>query len=171
MPHIASRSIENAGAARPILEAVKAKIGMVPNVIGTIANSPAALKGYLNLSEALNGGTLNHGQRESVALAIAQTNGCGYCLSAHSLMAKGAGLAQDEIAAARRGDANPLVRFARLVTSTRGRLTPAQIKEARAAGLTDEQIIEVIAHVALNTFTNYVNHIADTEIDFPVVTA
>jgi uncharacterized peroxidase-related enzyme len=171
MPRIAALSIDNAGAARPILEAVKGKLGMVPNIIGTIANSPAALKGYLSLSEALNGGTLNAGQRESVALAIAQTNACGYCLSAHTLMAKGAGLGQDEIAAARRGDANALVRFARLVTSTRGELTPDEIKEARVAGLSDEQIIEVIAHVALNTLTNYVNHIAGTEIDFPVVTA
>lgn len=171
MPRIASLSAADAGAARPILEAVRAKLGMVPNIIGTIANSPAALKGYLGLSEALGGGTLSAGQRESVALAIAQTNGCGYCLSAHTLMAKGAGLGHDEIAAARRGEAGPLVRFARLVTTTRGELTPEQIKEARAAGLTDEQIIEVIAHVALNTLTNYVNHIAGTEIDFPVVTA
>ena len=169
MPRIPSLTDNQAADARPILDAVRAKLGMVPNVVRTLANSPAALRGYLSLSEALAGGSLSAAERETVALAVGQANACGYCLSAHTLMAKGAGLSADAILAARQGEGSLLAAFARKVTTTRGTLSTQEIDDVRALGLSDAQIIEVIAHVALNTLTNYVNHIAATEIDFPVV--
>jgi len=155
--------------ARPLVDGVRSKLGMVPNIVRTLANSPAALKGYLGLSEALAGGALSGAQRESIALAVGQANSCSYCLSAHTLMAKGAGLTPDAILAARQGEGSALAQFARKVTLARGDLSSSDIEDARTLGVTDAQMIEVIAHVALNTITNYVNHIAATEIDFPVV--
>lgn len=155
--------------ARPLVYAVRAKLGMVPNIVRTLANSPAALKGYLSLSDALGGGALNGAQRETIALAVGQANACGYCLSAHTLMAKGVGLTPEAILAARQGDGTVLAQFARKVTLARGNLSATDIQDARTLGLTDDQMIEIIAHVALNTLTNYVNHIAETDIDFPIV--
>lgn len=169
MTRIHSLSDDQSAAARPLLDAVRAKLGMVPNIVRTLAHSPAALRGYLSLSDSLSGGALSAAERETVALAVGQANACGYCLSAHTLMAKGAGLSPDAIVAARQGEGTPLARFARKVTTTRGALSDQDVAEARAMGLSDGQLIEVIAHVALNTLTNYVNHIAATEIDFPVV--
>ena len=169
MPRIHALTDSQAADARPIIDAVRTKLGMVPNIIRTLAHSPAALRGYLALSEALAAGRLNAAERESVALAVGQANACGYCLSAHTLMAKGAGLSPDEVMAARQGEGSALAAFARKVTTTRAALSTQEIADARAMGLSDEQIVEVLAHVALNTLTNYVNHIAATEIDFPVV--
>ena len=169
MPRIASLTDNQAAGARPILDAVRAKLGMVPNVVRTLANSPAALRGYLSLSEALSGGSFTAAERETVALAVGQANACGYCLSAHTLMAQGAGLSPDAVLAARQGEGSPLAAFARKVTTSRATLSNQEMNDARAMGLSDAQMVEVIAHVALNTLTNYVNHIAATEIDFPVV--
>lgn len=169
MPRIPALSDAQAADARPVLDAVRAKLGMVPNIIRTLAHSPAALQGYLGLNEALAGGRLSAAERETVALAVGQANACGYCLSAHTLMAKGAGLTPADVIAARQGEGSPLATFARRVTLSRGALDAHDVEDARAMGLSDAQIIEVIAHVALNTLTNYVNHIAATEIDFPVV--
>jgi uncharacterized peroxidase-related enzyme len=169
MPRIASLTDHQAADARPLLDAVRTKLGMVPNVVRTLANSPAALRGYLSLAEALAGGRFTAAERETVALAVGQANACGYCLSAHTLMAKGAGLSPAEVLAARQGEGSPLATFARKVTTTRGMLSDQDVSDARAMGLSDAQIVEAIAHVALNTLTNYVNHIAATEIDFPVV--
>lgn len=170
MSRIPSLTDDQASAeAAPLLKAVQAKLGMVPNMIRTIANSPAALRGYLSLSEALGSGSFNGAERETIALAVAQANACGYCLSAHTMIGKGAGLTPDAIIAARQGEGSPLAQFARAVTVSRGDLKPADLEAARAAGLGDGQIIEVIAHIALNTLTNYVNRIAQTDIDFPVV--
>lgn len=169
MPRIPALTDTQAADARPLLDAVRAKLGMVPNIIRTLAHSPAALQGYLGLNEALAGGRLSAAERETVALAVGQANVCGYCLSAHSLMAKGAGLSPEAVIAARQGEGTPLAAFARKVTLARGALSTQDVDDARLMGLSDAQIIEVIAHVALNTLTNYVNHIAGTEIDFPVV--
>ncbi len=156
------------------LEAVKAKIGMIPTLFTTFANAPAVLKGYLAFSEALTQGRLTPPQRESLALAVGQANGCQYCLSAHTLMGKGAGLNSTAIRDARSGHSedpmiDALVKLAVSIVLQRGKLEDSQLAEARNAGLDDGLIIEVIAHVALNTLTNYTNNIADTDIDFPVV--
>jgi uncharacterized peroxidase-related enzyme len=153
---------------------VKAKIGMVPNLYATFAQSPAVLDAYLAFSTALTKGQLTGAQREVLALAIGQTNQCQYCLSAHSLLAKGAGLNPEAIKSARNGSSpdplnDALARFAVKVVQQRGVLSDEEFNAARAEGLSDALIIEVIAHVALNTLTNYTNHIAATDIDFPLV--
>lgn len=156
------------------LDGIKAKLGVVPNLFATFANSPAVLNGYLAFSEALNGGELNARQREIIALAIGQTNSCQYCLSAHTLIGKGAGLNAEAIRNARSGHAedsltDALAKLAVSIVENRGQLHDADLHSARQAGVTDSLIIEVIGLVALNTLTNYTNHIAQTEIDFPVV--
>lgn len=170
MPRIAALAdAQLPEASRPMVDAVKSKLGMAPNIIRTLAHAPAALHAYLAMSQALAGGALSGAEREEVALAVAQANGCGYCLSAHSLMAKGAGVTADEQLAARQGEGSALAALARKVTLTRAQLNDQDVASARAAGLSDAQIVEVLAQVAFNTLTNYVNHVAATDIDFPVV--
>jgi uncharacterized peroxidase-related enzyme len=162
------------GKAKDLLGAVKAKLGGTPNLITTMAQAPAVLEGYMGLSGALAGGSLPTGLREQVALAIAGVNSCGYCASAHTAIGKGAGVPATELAAALDGEpsdprAAGAVRFARAVTEQRGHITDEQFRAVRAAGFTDAEVLELIAAVALNTLTNYINHIAQTEIDFPTV--
>lgn len=175
MPTIHPLKISDAdGQTAATLEAVKAKLGGVPNLLATLANSPAALQGYLQLSETLGAGQLTAPQREIVALATAQENACGYCLSAHSLIGKATGLSEDDIRLARAGTASTIrdaaiASFARQLVKERGRLDPRAVSLARADGLSDALILEIIANVALNVLTNYTNHVAGTVIDFPVV--
>lgn len=165
---------EATGQLASTLDGVKAKIGVVPNLFGTFAQSPAVLNAYLAFSEALTKGNLTAQQREVIALAVGQTNSCQYCLSAHTLLGKGAGLSPEAIRQARDGASvdpldDALAKLAVKIVNRRGVLSDADLSEARSAGLTDSLIVEVIAHVALNTLTNYTNHIAATDIDFPVV--
>jgi uncharacterized peroxidase-related enzyme len=162
-------------ASRPMLDAVKKQLGVVPNLFRLVANSPAALEGYLGLSAALGKGKLPAPTRERIALAIAEINGCSYCLSAHAYLAKNlAKLDDQEIEANRSGfsndvKANAAVQFAAAVARSRGHVQSADIEAVKAAGYDDEQIVEIVLHVALNTWTNYLNEVAQTEIDFPVV--
>jgi uncharacterized peroxidase-related enzyme len=164
-------------AAQPLLEAVKKQLGVVPNLFRTVANSPAALEGYLGLNGALAKGSLPAPTRERIALAIAEFNGCDYCLSAHTYLGKNLAKLDDaEIAANRAGKstdakANAAVVFAGAVFRQRGHVTDAEIQAVKAAGYDDAQIVEIVLHVALNTLTNYVNEVARTVIDFPVVSA
>jgi uncharacterized peroxidase-related enzyme len=169
-------SIEAApAAARPLLEAVKKQIGSVPNLFRVVANSPAALEGYLGLNNALSKGQLDAKTRERIAIAVAEANGCGYCLSAHTFIGKNVAKLDDaEITANRSGASNDLkanaaVRFAAKVVDARGHVSDADIAAVKAAGFDDAQVVEIVLHVALNTLTNYVNEVAKTEIDFPVV--
>lgn len=162
-------------AARPLLEAVKKQLGSAPNLFRLIAQSPAALEGYLSLNGALGKGALDARTRERIALAVAEINGCGYCLSAHTYLGKNLAKLDDaEIAANRGGGSNDpqadaAVRFAVKVVNSRGHVDDADLAAVRAAGHSDAQVLEIVAHVALNTLTNYVNSVAATEIDFPVV--
>jgi uncharacterized peroxidase-related enzyme len=171
-------SIEAAPAsAQPQLQAVKKQLGVVPNLFRMVANSPAALEGYLGMSAALAKGSLPAQTRERIALAVAQINGCGYCLSAHSYLGRNvAKLSDAEIAANRRGGsldpkAEAAVRFAAKVVRERGHVSDADVQAVRLAGYDDAQIVEIVQHVALNTWTNYVNEVARTEVDFPVAEA
>ena len=167
-------SIEAAPAAtHASLQAVRAQIGVVPNMFRLVANSPAALEGYLGMSGALAKGTLPAPTRERIALAVAQINGCDYCLAAHSYMGKNlAKLSEAEITANRHGGsldpmADAAVRFAAKVARERGHVSEADVMAVRMAGWDDAQIVEIVQHVALNTWTNYINEVARTEIDFP----
>jgi uncharacterized peroxidase-related enzyme len=161
-----------AGEAQTLLAAVKSKLGLVPNMTRAMANSPAVLNGYLQLSGALSHGSLSAKAREQIALVVGQTNGCDYCLAAHTAIGKMVGLNSEQILDSRRGKAidpkaNAVVQLARRIVVAQGRVTDAELNEARFAGLDDGLIAEVVAQVALNIFTNYFNHVAETEIDFP----
>jgi uncharacterized peroxidase-related enzyme len=160
------------GKAQALLEGVRNKLGLVPNMMRTMASSPAVLDGYLGLSGALGAGQLPASLREQIALAVAQANGCGYCLAAHSLLGSKAGLTDGDVAAARRGEATDprdraAIRFALAVVASRGGVDDAELGRVRGAGFGDGEIAEIVAHVALNVLTNYLNRVADTEIDFP----
>ena len=162
--------------SRPVLDAVNQQLGSVPNLFRLLGNSPAALKAYTSANGALTK-ALDVKTRERIALAVAQINGCDYCLSAHSYL--GLNLAKidaDEIALNRNGQsgdpkANAAVAFAAKVARERGRVSNVDIAELRGAGFDDGQIVEIVALVAENVFTNFLNNVAETEIDFPVVTA
>lgn len=160
----------------PLLDAVRKSLGLVPNLFRTAAQAPAALEGLLGLNGALAKGTLKARSREAVALAVAEANACDYCLSAHSVLGAGAGLSAADIAAARHASAadprlSAVLRLARRIVETRGRVSDADLADARAAGLADGEIVETVAHVVVNIFTNYLNNLAQTDIDFPVVHA
>jgi uncharacterized peroxidase-related enzyme len=164
-------------AARPLLEAVKKQLGVVPNLFRLVSNSPAALEGYLGLSGALSKGALPAPTRERIALAVAEINGCDYCLSAHTYLGKNlAKLDDSEITANRSGASNDTkadaaVRFAAKVARERGHVSEEDVRAVKLAGYDDAQVIEIVQHVALNTWTNYINEVAKTDIDFPVVSA
>ena len=164
-------------ASQPLLEAVKKQLGVVPNLFRLVSHSPAALQGYVGLSGALNKGALPAATRERIALAIAEINGCDYCLSAHAYLGKNLAKLDDaEIAANRNGASNDpkadaAVRFAAKVARERGHVSEDDVRAVKLAGYDDAQLIEIVLHVALNTWTNYINEIAKTEIDFPIVTA
>lgn len=171
-------SIDAAPAgAHDALNAVKAKLGKAPNIYLLASNSPAALDGLLGLSGALSGGALDAATREALALTVANVNGCDYCNAAHSYIAKNVvKLSDDEIAKNRDGRAtdakiDAAVRLARKITLTRGEADAADINAARKAGLSDAELVEIVAHVALNTFTNYLNHVFKTPVDFPAIAA
>lgn len=164
-------------ASRPLLRAVEKQLGVVPNLFRLIAMSPAALEGYLGMHGALAKGTLPAATRERIALAVAEQNACDYCLSAHTYLGKNLAKLDDaEIERNRSGGSNDAradaaVRFAAHVVRQRGRIDAADLEAVRLAGYTDAQIIEIVQHVALNTWTNYINNVARTDIDFPVVEA
>ncbi|MDX8455465.1 carboxymuconolactone decarboxylase family protein [Mesorhizobium sp. VK9D] len=165
------------GPSQPMLRAVEKQLGVAPNLFRLISNSPAALEGYLGMSAALSKGRLPAPTRERIALAVAEINECTYCLSAHTYLGKNlAGLDDAEMAANREGRSNDsmaaaAVHFAAKVARERGHVGEADLEAVRRAGYDDAQIIEIVQHVALNVWTNYINKVADTEVDFPVVPA
>jgi uncharacterized peroxidase-related enzyme len=162
------------GKAKQLLDAVQSHLGIIPNSTRVLANAPAALEGYLNFSGALAGGTLNAKVREQIALAVAEVNLCSYCLSAHTFVGGKAGLTDKDITDARHATAatdktDAILKLARNIVVQRGEISDGELKTARAAGLTDGDIVETTANVALNIFTNYINHVARTVVDFPEV--
>ena len=162
-------------ASRPMLEAVKKTLGSVPNLFRLVSNSPATLEGHLGMFSALGKGKLPAPTRERIALAVAEINGCDYCLSAHTYLGKNLAKLDDaEITANRNGASNDpkadaAVKFAAKLVRARGQVSEADVNAVKMAGYDDAQILEIILHVTLNTFTNYVNSSLKTEIDFPMV--
>lgn len=162
-------------ASQPLLEGAKTQLGSVPNLFRVIANSPAALEGYFGLDAALSKGSLDPKTCERIALAVAEINGCSYCLSAHTYLGRTVAKLDDaEITANRSGASNDpkaaaAVRFAATVVRERGHVSDTDVAHIKRAGYDDAQIIEIVLHVALNTLTNYVNEVAKTEIDFPLI--
>ena len=162
------------GAAKQLFDGVQARLGVVPNLMRVLGNAPAALGGYLSLSASLGEGSFDPKLREEIALAVAEINQCGYCLSAHSFIGRRLGLTEADIAAARHANAtdprtDAILKLARGIVVLRGEIGHAGLDGARKAGLTDGDIIETVANVAVNIFSNYINHIAGTTVDFPEV--
>ncbi len=160
--------------SKQLLDAVQAKLGMTPNLFKVMAHSPKVLGAYLGFSEALGGGKLDAKLRERIALAVAEKNGCGYCLSAHVTIGKMVGLNEGEIDQARDGRAadaraSAALAFANKLVTSRGAVGAADVQAVRAAGFGEAEILEIVATVAVNILTNYVNLVAQTDIDFPKV--
>ena len=165
------------GTQKEILESIKKKIGKVPNIYAGIAQSPVALQAYLSFAEHLQHGLLHAKTRETIALAVAQYNGCDYCLSAHTFVAtKMLGMTEQQIQDIRQGRASDpktqaLLNFVYKVVDQRGNIDDSDYQQIRDAGYSEAEIVEVLANVVQTIFTNYFNHIAQTEIDFPPVSA
>lgn len=160
--------------ASKLLDGVEKSLGSVPNLFKTFAHSPATLSFYLNGSSALSGTSLSGAVREQIAVAVAGTNSCGYCASAHTALGKGAGVSEDELSRNLEGEASDpkvaaALTFARAVVEKRGWVSDDDVRAVRDAGYTERELTEIIAVVAINIFTNYFNHIAQTEIDFPKI--
>ena len=163
-------------AARPVLDAIEQQLGVVPNLYRLMANSPQVLSGFTAFAGAL-AKTLDLKTHERIALAVAQVNGCDYCLSAHTYLALNlAKLSREEVEKNRRGGsgdakADAAVKFSTLLARQRGHVTEADLAGLRGAGFGEKEIVEIIAVVAQNCFTNFLNVAAKTDIDFPLVLA
>lgn len=165
---------EATGAAKRLLDGVQAKLGLTPNLMRTMAVSPAVLEAYLTFSGTLAKGALDAKFREQLALTVAQANSCEYCLAAHTAIGQMTGLTTEQIHASREAkDAQAKreagLRFAQTLVVARGEVSDAALAAVKAAGYSEAEIAEMVAHVALNIFTNYFNHVARTEVDFPPV--
>ena len=160
------------GAIGQLFAEIRAKFALVPSLLRVVANAPAALEGLMSLSAALARGALDEKTREQLALAIAESNLCAYCLSGHTAMAAKIGLSRVQIDDAIRASAadartDAILKLARSIVVQRGELSDADLGRARAGGLSDGEIVETVANVALNIFENYVSHLARVPIDFP----
>ncbi len=165
---------ETTGKTAELLTGVQKALGITPNLMKTLAHSPAALDGYLKFNAALAGGKLDKQLRELIAVAVAQTNSCGYCLSAHTTIGGMVGLTKTETSSARTFASNDAktraaLQFAQAVVNNRGMVADADLIAVRDAGYNEAEIVEIIGHVSLNIFTNYFNNVAQTDIDFPKV--
>ena len=175
MTYITSLSIEQADpTTAATLNAVKAQIGMIPNLFATLAKSPTALNSLLGLNQTIGTGSLNASEREIIALATSQANSCQYCVSAHSLLGKNAGLNPQQLIAARSAQpgtdrAAAIASFTKALVEHRGHIPTETLDQLKASGLSEADFLEIIANVVATTLTNYANNVARTTIDFPVV--
>ncbi|MFZ6692309.1 carboxymuconolactone decarboxylase family protein [Undibacterium sp. SXout20W] len=175
MTYINSLSIEQADpTTAATLNAVKAQIGMIPNLFSTLAKSPTALNSLLGLNQTIGTSALSASEREIIALATSQANSCQYCVSAHSLLGKNAGLNAEQLINARSAKAgndraSAIASFTKALVEQRGHVAPEVLDQFKANGLSEADLLEIIANVVATTFTNYTNNVARTVIDFPVV--
>lgn len=173
MPRIkALNKSEAPDRAQPLLDSVEKKLGRVPNLMRTMAHSPATLESYLGFSAAVSKGSLTAKLREQIALVVGESNNCDYCVAAHSALGRLAGLSNEEITDSRRGNSpdsktEAALAFARKIVKERGFVSDEDVTSLRSAGYDDGAITEIVANVALNIFTNYFNHVTQAEIDFP----
>ena len=166
---------EAPAASAHLLRAVEGQLGSVPNLYRLVAKSPPVLEGWQQLAGALNAGVLTPSTRTRIAIAVAEVNGCSYCLSAHTFIGKnlqklsGAELEANRDGASADPKANAAVRFAAKVARERGHVSAADLEQVQQAGFDDAAVIEIVMHVALNSFTNYLNEAVKTDVDFPVL--
>ena len=156
-----------------LFQTIRGKIGMVPNLYRVAGNQPAVLAGLLSLNEKLAGGGFDARTREAIALTVAGANACDYCASAHAAISSGLRVSQDDIEAHLVGRSDDprraaILQLSKSIANARGLVTETDLAMAREAGLADSDIVETIANVVANIFTNYLNNVADTDIDFPI---
>lgn len=165
------------GKTKELFNAIQNKLGMVPNMMRTMGNSPAFLEAYLNLSSTLNEGKLGMKTAELIAMAVAESNSCNYCLSAHSYIGEHlVKIDTETLTKARSGKAadaktDAILKFSKALVGKSGLVNTEDVNAVKASGLNDGEIGEIIGHVALNILTNYLNNTANTEVDFPLVEA
>lgn len=175
MARIVSIDPETAtGKAKELLATTQSQLGRTPNLYRSLANSPVALNAYLQFRGALQEGVLSIQTRERIALVTAAVNECGYCVSAHTFRGGKVGLSPEALADTQRGRSddpkeNAVLRLTVALLEGRGALPQAEFDQAHAGGLNDAEIGEVIAHIALNVFSNFFNHVAQPDLDFPAV--
>lgn len=174
MSHVNLNTVNLPAASQDLLAQVHKAFGATPNMFKAVANSPAALKSMWVSFGALGAGTLGAKLGEQIAVAIANRNRCEYCLAAHTVLGKGAGASAEDMAAAQVGQSSDsktaaALVFALKVVSDRAQVTATDIAALRTAGFTDEHVVEILAHVALNLFTNYTNLALNVPVDFPKV--
>ena len=166
---------ENATAEqKELYAAITSQLGMVPNFLKIFANSPAALKAFLGLHSIANEGSLDNLTKERIALALAEKNACEYCVSAHTAIGRKVGLTSTEIEANRAGTSEDAkaavaVKLAKALAEHNGEVTTAELLEARNAGYSESDIVEIITHVGMNIMTNILGKASRVEIDFPKV--
>jgi uncharacterized peroxidase-related enzyme len=161
-------------SSQPLLQELARKTGRVANAFRIMANSPSALQGFMALNNALAQGSLSEATRQRISLAVTEVNGCDYCLSAQIFFGRQASLDDAELTANRNGASNDMredaaVRFAAKIVRTRGHVSDEDVAAFKAAGYSEAELVELVAQVALRSFTNYLNEVAGTEIDFPIV--
>jgi len=177
MPRIPAINPDQAtGQAQRLLKGIQSKLGFAPNIMRTMANSPAVLQGYLEFSNTLSKGNLSPKFREQVALAVSEINDCQYCLAAHSAIGRSVGLSEEAIGDSRRGESPDTkeataLAFTRNVVENRGWVSDEDIAKLRKVAFSQGDIVELMANISLTLFTNYFNHVAETEVDFPAVSA
>lgn len=162
------------GPARALLDQIHSAFGTIPNMFRAVAHSPAALQSMWSAFGALGGGVIGAALGEQIAVAVANRNGCDYCLAAHTALGRKAGVSGEALAAAQLGESSDprtaaALGFALKLVEARGEVSADDVQALRAQGFTDEHIVEIVAHVALNLFTNYVNVALAVPVDFPVV--
>ena len=162
------------GERQQLLTQIHGAFGATPAMFRAVANSTAALKSMWGSFGALGAGTIAARLGEQIAVAVAERNSCNYCLAAHTLLGRKAGASADEMSAAQRGESDDpqtaaALRFALQLVEARGHVAAGDLQALRDAGFSDEQAVEIVAHVALNLFTNYVNLTFDVPVDFPSV--
>jgi uncharacterized peroxidase-related enzyme len=172
----ALRLSEAQGEVKELLNQVQAQFGAVPNIFGVAANSQATLAAMLNFFGALSSTKLSKDITERIAVMVAQQNGCDYCLSAHTHIAKSVGVSDSEIRLAREiksedSRIQSVLQFAHSVLVNKGHASNEEWNNLKELGFSDEELLEIVSNVCLNVFTNYINNSSKTEIDFPVVSS
>ena len=162
------------GEAKELLDGVQQQLGIIPNFIRALANSPKALSAFLGLYRPLGGAAVDKATQERIALVVSEENGSRYCVSAHTAIGRGTGLSNEEMLLNRQGDSSnakaaAAVAFAKALNEHRGEVTTGEFQAVRAAGFSDGEIVEIIALVALNVFTNLLGKSTLINIDFPEV--
>ncbi len=162
---------ETAGDAKPLVEGAQKAFGFLPNLLATMAESPALLEGYMALAGIFDKADLSETERQIILMTNNRLNGCNYCMAAHSTISQMKGVPDDVVASLRAGTAlddpklEALRQFAQTINETRGWPTDADVEALIAAGYTKRTVLEVVLGTSLKVMSNYTNHIAETPVD------